>query len=208
MNRFIRNIIALSIDIITIKVRGDYTFLFKNIKSKSKRIKLLSLARQETKQTKKNESGEDIIKERKCSRCGDTSSKIEIFNNKPYCYICSAYYSSKFKVIDGKLIGKESGTILNKEVVLWEKPLHCCRGDIEPTCFVINIFADKVEIVWSVGWRGGTSHADGAGGTEIPTNSLQNSMEYTTFYKFKWVVIRKRNVFRVMTLNQLDSLVK
>ncbi len=113
------------------------------------------------------ETDEQIKTRTKCSRCGGTFSKIEINNNKPYCYICSSYYSSKFNVIDGKLVDKESGQALLKEVILLSKPLHSCRGNIEPTDFIINLFTDKVEIIWGVGWCGGSSHADGAGGTEF-----------------------------------------
>ena len=104
-----------------------------------------------------------------CNLCGvgSDSCLIKEFNGKKYCYECEAYYSSKFNIVGGKLIDKETGGELLKEVVLCKKPLSSCRGKAEPTDFIFSIFTTKVEIKWGVGWRGGSSHADGAGNTEI-----------------------------------------
>ncbi len=54
-----------------------------------------------------------------------------------------------------------------RKVVIYQRPLSSCHGDIEPTDFVITQYTNRAEIVWGVGWCGGTSHADGAGGREM-----------------------------------------
>ena len=53
------------------------------------------------------------------------------------------------------------------ETIIYKRPLNSCRGGVEPTDFIIKRFTNRIEIVWGVGWCGGTSHADGAGGSEL-----------------------------------------
>lgn len=96
------------------------------------------------------------------------------------------YYSYDFFL---EYIQKEFGIILNgsecvtqkqyyqwidltnktflSETVIYQSPLSSCCGGIEPTDFIIKIFTNRIEIIWGVGWRGGVSHADGAGGSEM-----------------------------------------
>lgn len=103
----------------------------------------------------------------KCELCGYEWSAIKEFNGKKYCYSCECYYSSKFNIKNGKLIEKKTGDSLLKEVVIYKMPLSNCRGDTEPTDFIIRLYDNKVEVDWGVGWCGGYSHADGAGNTEV-----------------------------------------
>lgn len=97
------------------------------------------------------------------------------FNGTEYCYLCAAEYNYRFEIKNGQLIEKKTGQPLLKEVTICKRPLSSCCGETAPTDFIFWCFPDRIEIQWGVGWRGGYSHADGAGGTEtLPGDFFRN----------------------------------
>ena len=112
----------------------------------------------------------------KCFQClRPIDGHIWKSDNKTYCKKC---YNKRMASIqqterqpssrdkDAHSVTNTQEGLLN-ETVIYSQPVTWLRGGVEPTDFIIRQFTNRVEIVWGVAWRGGVSHADGAGGTEI-----------------------------------------
>ena len=121
---------------------------------------------------------ERIAEAKFCPRCSVSFAGYasQEFNGTEYCCLCAAEYNYRFDLKDGQLMEKKTGQPLLKEVTICKRPLSSCCGETAPTDFIFWCFPDRIEIQWGVGWRGGYSHADGAGGTEtLPGDFFRNN---------------------------------
>lgn len=151
-----------------------------------------------------------------CPRCGDSlrSVKFNTFNEKKYCYLCAAYYKNRFDVKNGELIEKKTNAKLHSEVIIHKRPLNSCRSETEITDFIINMFSDKVEIVWGVGWRGGESNADGVSGSEIldadyfETHSIEEFIEFLKTKSWAEIFLKEFDIKNNLKINRLFNAAK
>jgi len=146
-----------------------------------------------------------------CPRCGESSRRVKFnaFNGKKYCSVCAAYYNNRFNVKNGELIEKKTNAKLHSEVIIHKRPLNSCRSSTDITDFIINLFSDKVEIIWGVGWRGGESHADSASGSEIlevdyfETHTIEEFIEFLKTKSWADIFLKQFDIKNNLKINTL-----
>lgn len=90
---------------------------------------------------------------KQCKRCNNVYHDGVRFAGKMYCKDCGEYYKSRFDIIEGDFIERNTGEKLLDEILLYKGEYQSHWTEAHVTELVINIFSDSIEILCIISRR-------------------------------------------------------